>query len=201
MKAPPLRAVALALACFASSAAAQATGTLDLGLFGQASYFDNSLRMDQGRGGPGVRLGIFVVPNIDLEAEGAFVPTDASGGLLVHYIPLRGRVVLNIPTSEHGSFLLGGGYVRNQYRHDLHFNDNGVTALVGARFGFPGSITTLPVWPVISTISRPPATAPAPISIGDCRWAWTSCSASDLQHRRPGRSRPVRPPAGRIPWP
>jgi outer membrane protein OmpA-like peptidoglycan-associated protein len=143
MKAPPLRAVALALVCFASSAAAQSTGTLDFGLFGQASYFDKSLRMDQGRGGPGVRLGIFVVPNIDLEAEGAFVPTDGSNGQLVHYIPLRGRVVLNIPTSEHGSFLLGGGYVRNQYRHDVHFNDNGVTGLIGARFGFPGSNTTV----------------------------------------------------------
>ena len=113
MKAPTLRAAALTLACFASSAAAQSPGTVELGLFAQASYFDQSLRMEQARGGPGVRLGIFALPNIDLEAEGAFVPTEGPDGQQVYYIPLRGRVVLNIPAGEHGSFLLGGGYVRN----------------------------------------------------------------------------------------
>jgi outer membrane protein OmpA-like peptidoglycan-associated protein len=187
--------VALALACFASSAAAQATGTLDFGLFGQASYFDNSLRMDQGRGGPGVRLGIFVVPNIDLEAEGAFVPTDASGGLLVHYIPLRGRVVLNIPTSEHGSFLLGGGYVRNQYRHDLHFNDNGVTALVGARFGFPGSITTLRLASYLDYIPSPSNGAGSNINWG------LQVGLDLLFGKRPAGSPPRPEPARAAPRP
>jgi outer membrane protein OmpA-like peptidoglycan-associated protein len=154
MKAPHLQAAALALACFSSSAAAQGPGTLELGIFAQASYFDQSLRMEQARGGPGVRLGIFALRNIDLEAEGAFVPTEGPDGQQVYYIPLRGRVVLNIPAGEHGSFLVGGGYVRNEYRHDADFHDDGITGLVGARVGVPG-ITTIRVASYVDYIPSP----------------------------------------------
>jgi outer membrane protein OmpA-like peptidoglycan-associated protein len=153
MKTPTLRAAALALACFASSAAAQSPGTVELGLFAQASYLDQSLRMDQAKGGPGVRLGIFALPNVDLEAEGALVPTDGPQGH-IYYIPLRGRVVLNIPAGEHGAFLLGGGYVRNEYRHDADFHDDGITGLVGARVGLPG-ITTIRLASYVDYIPSP----------------------------------------------
>ncbi len=153
MKAPTLRAAALALAFFASSAAAQSPGTVELGIFAQASYFDQSLRLDQGKGGPGVRLGIFALPNIDLEAEGAFVPTDGPEGH-IYYIPLRGRVVLNIPAGEHAAVLLGGGYVRNEYRHDADFHDDGVTGLVGARVGLPG-LTTIRLASYVDYIPSP----------------------------------------------
>jgi outer membrane protein OmpA-like peptidoglycan-associated protein len=144
MKATYLPAAALTLAVFTSSVAAQGAGTLELGIFGQASYFDKSLRMQQARGGPGVRLGIFALPNINLEAEGVLVPTEGPNGQHVSYIPLRARVVLNIPTGEHGAFLLGAGYVRNEYRRDADFHDDGITGLVGARVGLPG-ITTIRV--------------------------------------------------------
>src|SRR6478672_7086253 len=142
MKVPSLRAAAVALTVCTSPAAAQGAGTLELGLFAQASYFDRSLGMEQARGGPGTRLGLFVLPNINLEAEGAFVPTEGRFGSHVYYIPLHARVVLNIPSGEHGAFLLGGGYVRNEYRHDVRFHDDGITGLVGARVGLPG-ITTI----------------------------------------------------------
>ncbi|HEV2086045.1 MAG TPA: OmpA family protein [Gemmatimonadales bacterium] len=153
MKVPPLRAAALALAFFASSAAAQGPGTLELGIFGQASYFDRSLRMDQARGGAGARLGIFVLPNVDVEAEGSLVPTDGPQGH-IYYMPLRGRVVLNIPSGEHSAFLLGAGVVRSEYRHDANFHDNGLTALVGARVGLPG-ITTIRVASYLDYIPSP----------------------------------------------
>jgi outer membrane protein OmpA-like peptidoglycan-associated protein len=153
MKAPTLRAAALALAFCASPAAAQGPGTLELGIFGQASYFDRSLRMDQARGGAGARLGIFVLPNIDVEAEGSLVPTDGAQGH-IYYIPLRGRVVLNIPTGEHSAFLLGAGVVRSEYRHDADFHDNGLTALVGARLGLPG-ITTIRVASYLDYVPSP----------------------------------------------
>ena len=154
MKAPPLRAPALALALFTSSAAAQSPGTFEFGIFGQASYFDQSLRMEQGRGGPGVRLGFFALPNVDLEAEGAFVPTEGPNGQHVYYIPLHARVVLNVPAGEHGSFLVGGGYVRNEYRHDADFHDDGITGLVGARVGLPG-ITTIRLASYVDYIPSP----------------------------------------------
>jgi outer membrane protein OmpA-like peptidoglycan-associated protein len=153
MKAPTVRAAALALAFFASSAAAQNPGTVELGLFAQASYFDQSLRMDQAKGGPGVRLGIFALPNVDLEAEGAFVPTDGPQGH-IYYIPLRARVVLNIPAGEHSAVLLSGGYVRNEYRHDADFHDDGITGLVGARVGLPG-ITTIRLASYVDYIPSP----------------------------------------------
>ena len=153
MKAPTLRAAALALAFFASPAAAQGPGTLELGIFGQVSYFDRSLRMDQARGGAGARLGIFVLPNVDVEAEGSLVPTDGPQGH-IYYMPLRGRVVLNIPSGEHSAFLLGAGLVRNEYRHDADFHDNGLTGLVGARLGLPG-ITTIRVASYLDYIPSP----------------------------------------------
>jgi outer membrane protein OmpA-like peptidoglycan-associated protein len=140
---PLLPTAALYLLISAPPAGAQSIGTLEFGLFGQASYFDRSLGLEQARGGPGVRVGFFALPNVDLEAEGAFVPTDGRLGH-VYYIPLRARIVLNLPTGEHGGFFLGGGFVRNEYRHDADFHDNGVTALLGARAGLPG-ITTVRV--------------------------------------------------------
>jgi outer membrane protein OmpA-like peptidoglycan-associated protein len=140
MKAPELRSAVLGLLLFAPTVAAQSMGTLEFGGFLQASYFDRSLGLDQARGGPGVRVGFFALPNVDLEAEAAFVPTDGRFGH-VYYMPLRGRIVLNIPSGEHGGFFVGGGYVRNEYRHDADFHDDGVTAVIGARVGLPGSTT------------------------------------------------------------
>jgi outer membrane protein OmpA-like peptidoglycan-associated protein len=137
MKLSLLGAAALALALMATPAAAQGAGTLELGIFGQASYFDRSLGLDQAKGGPGVRVAFFPVSNIDLEAEGALVPTDGRFGH-VYYMPLRARLVLNIPSGEHGGFFLGAGYVRNEYRHDADFHDDGVGAVLGARVGLPG---------------------------------------------------------------
>lgn len=131
---------ALAIAVFTSPALAQSTGAFELGGFVQASYFDQSLRMDQARGGPGIRLGFFALPSINLEAEAAYVPTEAPDAD-VRYIPIRARVVLNVPAGEHGTILLGGGYVRNEYRGDVRFHDNGLTGLVGARVGLPGNMT------------------------------------------------------------
>jgi OOP family OmpA-OmpF porin len=36
---------------------------------------------------------------------------------------------------------LGGGYVRDEYRDDVRFHDNGAEAVVGARVGLPGTTT------------------------------------------------------------
>ena len=136
----PTLSAALALTVIASPALAQESGAFEVGLFAQASYFDQSLRLDQARGGPGVRFSFFPVRTINLEAEAAYVPT-AGPDVDVRYIPIRARVVLNVPAGEHGAILVGGGYVRNQYRGDVRFHDNGVTGLIGARVGLPGNLT------------------------------------------------------------
>jgi outer membrane protein OmpA-like peptidoglycan-associated protein len=134
---------ALLLFLITGPLAAQSAGTFEVGLFGQASYLDKSLGLDQAKGGPGARVGFFLGRNLNLEAEGAFVPTHGRVGD-VHYIPLRARVVFNLPTGEHGGLFLGAGYVRNEYREDADFHDDGVGAVLGARAGLPG-VTTIRV--------------------------------------------------------
>ena len=139
MKAPGLLASALFLAAVTSPAVSQQFGTIELGVFAQASYFENSIGFKQGSGGGGVRLGFYPIRYLELEAEGGFVPTEARGGLNVSYIPLRARLLFNLPVGEHGAFLLGGGYARNEFRRDLDTHESGVTGLIGARLGLPGN--------------------------------------------------------------
>jgi outer membrane protein OmpA-like peptidoglycan-associated protein len=138
MKAPGLLASVLLLA--ATPVASQQAGTFEVGAFVQASYFEESLRFERGSGGGGIRLGFFPVRHLELEAEGAFVPTEGPGGLDVSYLPLRARLLFNMPVGEHGAFLLGGGYVRNEFGRDLDTHESGATGLVGARLGLPGSM-------------------------------------------------------------
>jgi outer membrane protein OmpA-like peptidoglycan-associated protein len=138
MKAPGLLAPALLLAAVTSPAASQQAGTLEFGAFAQASYFQKSLNLEQGAGGGGIRFGFFPVRYIELEAEGAFVPTEGRGGINVSYIPLRARLLFNLPVGEHGALLAGGGYARNEFRRDIDTHENGVTGLLGARLGLPG---------------------------------------------------------------
>ena len=87
---------------------AQGTGTFEFGAFGQASYFDRTLHAEQAKGGPGALLGLFLTRHFELEGEAAFVPTDFGGDLHVYYIPLRARLLLNLPTGAHTAVFLGG---------------------------------------------------------------------------------------------
>jgi outer membrane protein OmpA-like peptidoglycan-associated protein len=121
-----------------SPLAAQRNASFEVGAFAQATYFDGTLNFHQGSGGGGARLGFFVTPALEIEAEGTFVPTTGPGGLDVNYFPLRGRLLLNIPAGEHGSLLLGGGYVHSEYRDDLDASDDGATGYLGTRLGIPG---------------------------------------------------------------
>ena len=139
MKVPVLLAPAFLLATVTSTAATQQAGTLEFGAFAQVSYFQNSIGFKQGSGGGGIRFGFFPVRYLELEAEGAFVPTEGRGGIHVSYIPLRARLLFNLPVGEHGALLVGGGYARNEFRRDLDTHESGVTGLLGARLGLPAN--------------------------------------------------------------
>jgi outer membrane protein OmpA-like peptidoglycan-associated protein len=154
MKATGLLAPPLLLAMVTSPAASQRAGALEFGAFAQASYFEESIGFEQGSGGGGIRLGFFPVRHLELEAEGAFVPTEGRGGLNVSYIPLRARLLFNLPVGEHGAFLVGGGYARNEFRRDLDTHEDGVTGLLGARLGLPG-ITSIRVSASLDYIPSP----------------------------------------------
>ena len=141
MRASGLLAPALLLTAVTSQAASQQAGTLEFGAFAQVSYFQNSIGFRQGSGGGGVRFGFFPARYLELEAEGAFVPTNGRAGTKVSYIPLRARLLFNLPVGEHSALLVGGGYARNEFRRDLDTHENGVTGLLGARLGLPGMST------------------------------------------------------------
>jgi outer membrane protein OmpA-like peptidoglycan-associated protein len=66
------------------------------------------------------------------------VPAEGPEAITVYYIPLRARLLLNIPAGTHTDLLLGGGYVHSEYRHDADFNDDGATAFAGLRLGLRG---------------------------------------------------------------
>lgn len=117
---------------------AQRPGGFEVGLFVQPSYFDRSLQFDQARAGPGARIGFFVTPAIELEGEAAYVPTEGANGLDVRYLPLRARLLFNLPAGDHGAFLIGGGYTHIEYTGDADGSDDGATALAGVRLGIPG---------------------------------------------------------------
>jgi outer membrane protein OmpA-like peptidoglycan-associated protein len=136
-----MRSVALtflaALAVVSESAAQQA-GTFEVGLFPHLSYFDRSLRINQGKAGPGARLGLFLTNHLAVEAEGAWVPADGALGSDVSYLPLRGKLALNVPAGEHTGIIFGAGFVHTLYRRDYHLSDNGATGSVGVRLGLGG---------------------------------------------------------------
>ena len=153
MKALTLRAVPFFLATTITPAASQQTG-VEFGAFAQASYFEESIGFHQGAGGGGIRLGFFPVRNLLLEGEGGFVPTEGRGGARVSYIPLRARLLFNLPVGDHGAFLVGGGYARNEFRRDLDTHEDGVTGLIGARLGLPG-ITSIRISTSVDYIPSP----------------------------------------------
>jgi outer membrane protein OmpA-like peptidoglycan-associated protein len=132
-----VRAVATALLLgAASSAAAQSPGTFEIGGFGHAQFFADTLQLDNHLGGGGW-LGFYPIRNLAIQAEAAYTSTRIIGvGTNVSNIPLRGRLTYTIPFGEFASGLqIGAGYVRNRYRKDVNIDDDGVTALAGLRLG------------------------------------------------------------------
>jgi outer membrane protein OmpA-like peptidoglycan-associated protein len=121
----------------AAPSLAQSPGTFEIGGFGRYTFFDGALNLEDKLGGGGT-LGIFVVRNLALEAEGAYTSTNPEGasGVDVSNTPVRGRLTYHIPLGGFASAIrLGAGYVRNMYGQDVDLDDDGVTGVVGLRVG------------------------------------------------------------------
>jgi outer membrane protein OmpA-like peptidoglycan-associated protein len=119
---------------------AQSAGTFEAAAFGRFTRFDNTLPIQEEIGGGG-SLGFYLIRNLAIEAEGAFTSThDNFSGVRVSNIPLRGRLTYHFPLGGYSSaFRVGAGYVRNLYRKDINFDDNGATAIAGIRWGLSPS--------------------------------------------------------------
>jgi OOP family OmpA-OmpF porin len=134
------RAVFLgALLLAASPAGAQSPGTFEIGGFARYGFFDNDLRYEDEIGGGGY-LGVYVVRNLAIEAEGSYLGTSSEVTLAdITEIPLRLRLTYNVPLGGWASSVqLGAGYVYDLYNLDDpldDFKNHGVTGLLGLRLG------------------------------------------------------------------
>ena len=127
----------VAAAAFMTSAAtlsAQAPGTVELGAFGQATWFgeETTLTQDVSWGGGGL-LGVFVARNLALEGVWSRTWTeDASpAGVDGTWDAWRGRLVYGLPVSYSFQPLIGIGYVYNDYKDAVSSSHSGLTGLLG----------------------------------------------------------------------
>jgi len=137
------------------TAAAQSPGTLLVGGFGQWTHFDSKWGMDSGFGnsiGYGGRVGAFIAPNWNVEADGVYTPAQAGTGAdykgigvpgqSVKASALTARLVYSFPLGNVPSFHIGAGGVLENFRGDdnqggaiYQFGANG---LAGFNLGFSG---------------------------------------------------------------
>jgi peptidoglycan-associated lipoprotein len=137
------------------SAAAQSPGTLLVGGFGQWTHFDSKWGMDSGFGnsiGYGGRVGAFIAPNWNLEADGEYTPAQAATGTDFRFVGVPGgdvkestlaaRLVYSFPLGNVPSFHVGAGGVLQNFRGDDNQGGSiyqfGVNGLAGFNLGFSG---------------------------------------------------------------
>ncbi len=120
-----LAALAL-LPALALGASAQKPLAIEGGLFGQFTKMDKELSLDDVLS-IGARLGLFLLPNLSLEADGHIGSTDwaAPGGTKsITYSPIALRAVYGLPLGERLRLLLGLGYQQNVYKNRIQELNN-----------------------------------------------------------------------------
>jgi len=128
------------------TAAAQSPGTLLIGGFGQYTYFgdqdwDNDFEFD--RLGFGARIGAFITPQVNLEADATFASTaQVEGGPDIDYSAFAARMLFNFPRGNSTGFHIGlGGVLKNQQLADPPETGTysfGVEGALGFKLGFGG---------------------------------------------------------------
>ncbi len=152
---------AMAALLVSGSAAAQSPGTLLVGGFAQYSHYDSSWGLDTGFGnsiGYGGRLGAFIAPQWNLEADGSFTRAAAKAGTrFMGICPCLGggavggdvlasaisaRLVYSFPAGSVPSFHIGGGGVLENFRGPSQNSPGayrfGVNGLAGVNIGMGG---------------------------------------------------------------
>jgi len=139
------------------SAAAQSPGTLLVGGFGTWTKFDSKWNLDTSFGnswGYGGRVGAFIAPNWNLEADGSYTPaqslagrrflgslSNAAGGE-VKASTFSARLVYSFPIANLPSFHIGAGGVLENFRGETDAGAGtyqfGANGLAGFNLGFGG---------------------------------------------------------------
>ncbi len=128
----------VALLLVPGTARAQSAPGVEVGAFGRYTFFDDSLPLDD-HVGFGGRLGFYFVRNLMIEADISRTETDGPLGSRVTYTPIHARLIYAVPLHSRVSFLLGGGYTRNEFGTGFT-DENGVGGLAGFRFGFTENV-------------------------------------------------------------
>jgi peptidoglycan-associated lipoprotein len=136
---------AMAALLLGGSAAAQSPGTLLVGGFGQWSHYDSKWDLDTGFGhsiGYGGRIGAFIAPSWNLEADGAYTPAKAAHDPVdVRASYFAARLVYSFPMGNLPSFHVGvGGVLENFAAKDCDCGvyQFGGSGLAGFNIGFGG---------------------------------------------------------------
>ena len=137
------------------SAAAQSPGTLLVGGFGQWTHFDSKWGLSTSFGnsiGYGGRLGAFIAPNWNLEADGVYTPASADNGTRflgsgaiggdVKASAFTARLMYSFPLGNVPSIHVGAGGVLENFRGPDDTSPGtyqfGVNGLAGFNLGFGG---------------------------------------------------------------
>jgi peptidoglycan-associated lipoprotein len=91
-------------------------GTVEIGGFGQYSFFDDDLNLDNAFGYGG-RLGVFVTPIIQPEVDFSYTEADQETGNRsnLRVVPIAARLNFNFPFGARNAFILGAGASRTSY--------------------------------------------------------------------------------------
>ena len=135
LRIPLSRTAALAafLTTVGASVHAQRPGAVELGVLGRYTIYDSTLTLSDRFGGGG-RLGVFVLPNLELAGTVVYTPTKTPAED-VSNTNIAARLVYNLPVAERLGLLLGAGYVHTRYNAtSADAADNGATGLLGLRY-------------------------------------------------------------------
>ena len=139
------------------TAAAQSPGTLLVGGFGTWTHFDSKWNLDTSFGnswGYGGRVGAFIAPNWNLEADGWYTPAQAKAGTRFLGSPTNAvagdvkasaftaRLMYSFPLGNLPSIHIGAGGVLENYRGGTDTGAGtyqfGANGLIGFNLGFGG---------------------------------------------------------------
>jgi outer membrane protein OmpA-like peptidoglycan-associated protein len=112
---------AAALVMAAMPALAQKPGTVEIGAFARQTWFDDSYELKD-RAGAGARLGVFILPNFELEAQGTWVRTDSKRIDINHNLDVfsgRGLLEYNINLAP-VAIVLGVGATYTSFTGDVN---------------------------------------------------------------------------------
>jgi outer membrane protein OmpA-like peptidoglycan-associated protein len=102
----------------ASSSTAQEAGIVELGVFGVNSLMESRLNIKDNMTplGVGARAGLFLTPNLKVEADIAYSDGELSPIVTdVNYIPTHARLLYNLFVGDNSAILIGAGAGRALY--------------------------------------------------------------------------------------